>query len=125
MEPAKSLPVASSQLPKLRVRRTLLGKRRLRLMSRSPDLSTTRAEASEAVRDKSVSADDSQSNSASDETTNAEQVSSAPGNCWGGVLSDSPCALLRLGTGPERWNYRGGRNIPSRIRCQRLFQLSL
>ena len=36
MEPAKSLPVASSQLPKLRVRRTLLGKRRLRLMSRSP-----------------------------------------------------------------------------------------
>ena len=37
------------------------------------DLSTTRAEASEAVRDKSVSADDSQSNSASGETTKAEQ----------------------------------------------------
>ena len=60
------------------------------------DLSTTRAEASEAVRDKSVSADDSQSNSASDETTNAEQVSSAPGNCWGGVLSDSPVHCFAL-----------------------------
>ena len=41
MEPAKSFPLASSQLPKLRVRRTLLGKRRLRLMSRSP-ISTRR-----------------------------------------------------------------------------------
>ena len=60
------------------------------------DLNTTRAEASEVVRVKSVSADDSPSNSASDETIKAEQVSSAPGNCWGGALSDSPVHCFTL-----------------------------
>jgi hypothetical protein len=43
-----------------------------------------------------VSADDSPSNSASDETIKAEQVSSAPGNCWGGALSDDPVHCFAL-----------------------------